>query len=254
MKRYIVIYLLLISAFAALPARANTVSFKISYYLPTMKSDFWDIEFQNMTFSRSDFLDSAMGLSYDLFLTRELSLLIGIDTFTKSRTGNYEGYALFTQGRNYYAVAVDQVGDISHSLHYSVTPVQFSLKVTPLGRRVRLIPYFGAGGGLYIFSLRMLGDLVDFDPAKEVKLVLPQGQEVTAHPVSTVTTREGESFGRIAFGYQVFGGLMYPIGNRITVEGEFKYGAAKAAMHSFTGFQPLDVGGMLISLGINYWF
>ena len=49
-----------------------------------------------------------------------------------------------------------------HSLNISITPIQVSLKITPFGRRVKLIPYFGAGAGLYLWSVRMRGDMIDF--------------------------------------------------------------------------------------------
>ena len=36
----------------------------------------------------------------------------------------------------------------AHNLRVSVTPIQFSLKIAPLGRRAKIIPYVGAGVGV----------------------------------------------------------------------------------------------------------
>jgi hypothetical protein len=47
---------------------------------------------------------------------------------------------------------------------------------------------------------------------------------------------------------------MVPIGNRMTFDGSVQYNRAQAKLKAFEGFEPLDLGGFLISIGFNYWF
>ena len=254
MKKKIIILAALLIAGAALPAAANTITVRFSFNLPTMKSDFWTTDFDNMTYKRSNFQDTSFGIDYEIFLTRELSLMFSFDTFTKSKSGVYKGYVGYQLDTGNFAFPSSFQGDFApgHSLRYTVTPLQASIKITPLGRRVRVIPYFGGGVGLYIYSLRMTGDLVDFS----VPYVYsePGYPDVRVFPIQSVDAMEGENFGRLALGYQLFGGLQVPIGSRLTLAGEFKYSSAKSKMNNFVGFEPLDLGNLQMSLGITYWF
>jgi opacity protein-like surface antigen len=239
---------------------ADTISFKLSYVIPRMKSDFWNIEFdENMSFTRSNFQDTSFGVAYEYFLTRELSLVFGVDTYGKSKGGFYRDWVGYTLDDQDWAFPSDYEGEfsLSHSLYTSVTPLQVSLKVLPLGRRGRIIPYAGVGAGLYLWSLRMQGDMVDFND--EYVYEDPEFGDVPVYPVYIVDAWEGRGFGRIAFGWQAFGGVMIPVANRLTLDLEFKSTFAKGkfstgAEANFEGFAPLDLGALHVSLGINYWF
>ncbi len=254
MKKTIIALVALLIAGSVLPAAANTVTVRFSFNLPTMKSDFWTTDFANMNYNRNNFQDTSFGIDYEIFLTRELSLMFSFDTFSKSKSGVYKNYVGYQLDSGDFAFPISFQGDFTpgHSLRYTVTPLQASIKITPLGRRVKIIPYIGGGVGLYLYSLRMTGDLVDFsDPFVYSETGYP---DVAVFPIYSVDAREGENFGRIAFGYQLFGGLQVPIGSRLTLAGEFKYSSAKSKMNNFVGFQPLDLGNLQMSLGIAYWF
>jgi opacity protein-like surface antigen len=254
MKKKIIALVALFVAGAVLPAAANTITVRFSFNLPTMKSDFWTIDFTNMSYQRTNFQDTSFGIDYEIFLTRELSLMFSFDTFSKSKAGVYKNYVGYQLSTGDFAFPNSFQGDFTpgHSLRYTVTPLQASIKVTPLGRRVKIIPYFGGGVGLYIYSLRMTGDLIDFSaPSVYSEAGYP---DVNVYPINPVDAMEGENYGRLALGYQVFGGLQVPVGSRLTLEGEFKYSSAKSKMNNFTGFQPLDLGNLQMSLGITYWF
>jgi len=241
---------------AAVSLAANTVTFKMSYLIPTMKSDFWDIEFENMTFSRSNFQNTSFGLAYEMFLTRELSLVIGVDTFSRSKGAFYKDYVGYTIDYEDWAFPNMYEGEFTpqHSLYTSITPIQFSLKVLPLGRRMKIIPYAGVGGGIYFWSLRMQGDMIDFND-EYFYYDAEYDEDIPVYPIYIVDAREGQNFGKVSFGWQVFGGLMIPIANRLTLDAEFKKSFAKGKMtEGFEGFAPIDLGNFQISIGINYWF
>jgi opacity protein-like surface antigen len=237
---------------------ANTLTFKVGYFVPSLKSDFWDTELTNMDFLKSNFQGATFSFSYEWFLTGELSLVVGIDTYSKNKTGYYKDYVgiQFDDG-DFAFPARYYNGDYtpSHRLSVSVTPLQFSLKIAPLGRRGKVIPYVGAGVGLYLWSVRMQGDFVDFSD----QYVTNDQYADAYYPIYSVDAAEGMNIGRIAIGWQAFGGVQVPIANRLTLDVEAKYSSAKGKMgtdpnEGFHGFQPLDLGGVQFSLGINYWF
>ena len=73
-------------------AAANLASFRLSFNVPSMTSDFWTTEFNQMTITKSGFQETSFGFNYELFLTRSVSLVFGLDTFSKSKSGFYKGY------------------------------------------------------------------------------------------------------------------------------------------------------------------
>ena len=251
-KRMIIMTVAILAAAGILSA--NTVSFKMSYLIPKMNSDFWDIEFENMSFFKSTFQNTSFGVSYEFFLTRELSLVFGFDTYSKTKGAYYKGWVGYSLDNEDWAFPDDYEGEFSpqHSVYTSVTPLQVSLKLLPLGRRAKLIPYVGAGGGIYFWSLRMRGDMIDF--GDEYFYEDPGYGDIPVYPIYQVDAMEGRNFGKVAFGVQAFGGLMYPVANRLTLDLEFKASFAKGKMTQFEGFAPLDLGSYQVSLGINYWF
>jgi len=102
----------------------------------------------------------------------------------------------------------------------------------------------------------MRGEIIDFsDPWIYTD---PQYGDIDIYPILGVDALEGESFGKVSAGFQLFGGVMLPIGSRLTLDAEFKYFHATGKLtKAFTGFEPynsFDLGGNQISIGINYWF
>jgi len=95
----------------------------------------------------------------------------------------------------------------------------------------------------------MQGDMIDFSDEWWDTV-----EQVDIYPIYEVDARE-ES--KISFGFHAFGGFMVPLANRISIEAEFKYNIAKGSFsgdQGFEGFEPFDLSGYQISIGINYWF
>jgi len=235
---------------------ADTLTLRLGYYFPAAKGgpdSLWDIEFQQMTFSKADFRGTILGFSYERFLTKNLSLALTLDTYTKKKAGLYNDYSGITVDNEDWAFALSDIeGDfnIAHSLNVSLTPIEASLKILPLGRRVQLIPYFGGGAGMYLWKVNLRGEIINFD-APELFLDADDN-ELIGYPIEFSDLEERN---RINFGYHVFGGIMYPIGNRLTIEAEFRYRAVKGKFEdAFLGFEDFDLGGYTATLGFNYWF
>lgn len=252
MKKLII---LAVAALIALPtaALADTFSFRVGYFFPRADSDLWTTEFDNLSLKRSDYQSTIFGLSYEHFFNSFLSVVVAADTYSKTKSGYYLDWVGYSFAEGDFAFPASEFGgaySLIQTFSVSTLPIQVSLKVTPLGRRGSFIPYFGGGAALNIWSTRIYGDMVDFSDASWAYDDADLG-EVQIYPVYIVDARDRTKFG---VSYQGFAGIMVPVGTRMTVEGEFKYTVAKAELTDIQGFQPLDLSGFQVSIGLNYWF
>ncbi|MFP4082858.1 MAG: hypothetical protein ACLFVG_08905 [Candidatus Aminicenantes bacterium] len=230
---------------------SDLVNFKVGYFIPRAQSDLWDIEFENMDFTKNDYLGSIFGFSYEYFLSNELSILGSVDGYNRKKVGVYQEFVGETVGGYDYAFDYGEGFAISHVFNVSITPIQVSLKLTPAGRRGKFIPYMGGGIGVYIWTLRLQGEMIDFsDPELFYDPFIDA--DVIGYPIYLTDAREENKF---TIGYHAFGGIMFPIANRISIEGEFKYNFVNGGLtEGFLGFESFDLSGIQISLGLNYWF
>jgi len=244
---------------------SNTFSFKLNYFMPRAQNGpnwpngLWTKEFNLMSYTKSNFQDTSYGFAYEYFLTQQFSIVIGIDSFSKNKSGYYKDYVGYEMNDGLWAFDKDYASQnsflLSHRLNIMIMPIQISFKITPFGRRSKFIPYISAGGSLNIWSVRIQGDQIYFKETAEFEDFY--GNSLLAYRIYPVDIWEGQGFGKISFGYQVSGGLMFPVANRMTLDIEFKYTNAKGkltgAFQEF-GFFDIDIGGYQIALGINYWF
>ncbi|MFQ6037205.1 MAG: hypothetical protein ACE5LV_01165 [Candidatus Aminicenantales bacterium] len=226
---------------------SDIVTFKVGYFIPRAQSDLWQDELDNMDFTKSGFQDSNFGFGYEYFLSRELSFVLNVEGYTRNKTGLYRDYAGIMADDGYLYAFLNEPGDaIVHTFSVSITPIQASVKLTPLGRRHKIIPYIGGGVGLYVWAVRLSGDMVDFSQPVEFT------DGTIGYPVYLTDAREENKF---KVGFHGFGGLMIPVANRISFEAEFKVNMASGELtDAFEGFEPFDLSGYQISLGLNYWF
>ncbi|NIM89374.1 MAG: hypothetical protein GTO17_00315 [Candidatus Aminicenantes bacterium] len=237
---------------------SDAVSFKFVYFAPRAKSDLWDEEFRLMDFTKSSFHSTSISFGYEYFLRREISFLISVDTYTRKKVGIYDGLVGETIDdyynpeidTDYFAFDYGEGYAIQHTFDVSITPIQLSVKLTPMGRRQRFIPYVGAGVGIYFWTARLLGDWIRFDQFDKF-IDQSTGEEVIGRPIYFADVRDEN---KITFGYHAFGGVMIPVSNRLSLDLEFKYNVAQGDLKRFEGFEPFDLNSYLFSLGISYWF
>jgi hypothetical protein len=257
MKRHLI---LAAAALILVPALAfpNMFTLRAGYYFPKASGGpdgLWQIEFDQMSFKKADFNTGILGFSYEYFVSKQLSLEFSIDTYSKRKAGYYMDYVGYALDEGDFAFPADLYeGDfsVSHGFNVSITPVQVSAKLFPIGRRNRIIPYVGGGGGIYFWSVSLRGYMVDF--TDEWVYTDPDIGDVPIYGITQTDAREDT---RVTFGYHAFAGLMVPIGNRITISAEVRYHAAKGTFKSdsaFTDFEDFDLGGTAITAGLNYWF
>ncbi|TEU06364.1 MAG: hypothetical protein E3I52_04630 [Candidatus Aminicenantes bacterium] len=248
MKKSLILFLALIFLTQSL-AFSNIFTFKAGLFIPRAQSDLWTTEFENMSFSKTNYTTTNFSFAYEYFLTREVSVVLGIDSYSKNKVGSYVDYVGIVLVDGDFAFPNDYMEDFfpTHIFNISITPIQLSLKLTPMGRTGKFIPYVGGGVGLYLWNVRLNGDLVDFD---DVWVYVPD--DIDIYPITTVDAWESN---RISFGYHAFGGIMVPFTKRMTFEVEFKYNRAQGELkEAFEGFEPFDLSAYQISLGMNYWF
>jgi len=228
---------------------SDVVTFKVGYFFPRADSDLWQDEFDNMMFTKTGFQDSNFGFGYEYFLSNQLSVVFNVEGYSKNKLGQYENFVGIEDADGDWAYPTDFLADFipTHTFSISITPIQLSLKIAPLGRRQKIIPYVGGGAGLYIWNVRMWGDLVDLsDPWVDLDW------DVEIYPIYPVDAREEN---KLKVGFHAFGGIMVPVANKISFEAEFKYNFAKGELtEAFEGFEPFDLSGYQISIGLNYWF
>ena len=253
MKKSLALFLFLI-IFAPGLVFSNIFTFKVGMFIPRAQyevrgDNLWWIEFDQMSFVKTTYHDTNFGFGYEYFFSNQFSLVLNIEGYSKNKLGQYEGYVAFEDENRWpWAVSDEYMGDWypSHTFSVSITPIQLSVKIAPLGRRQKIIPYIGGGIGIYIWSVRLFGEFINFD------YDWTQEWEVPVFPIENVDAREENKF---QIGYHAFGGIMVPLANRISLEAEFKYQFAKANLkEAFEGFEPFDLSGYQISIGLNYWF
>jgi len=263
MKKLTVLFVGLLVLIPTL-AFSDMISFRLGYYMPysftnsyltSHPDSLFATEIDQMSFLPSDFRGSILGVGYEFFLTKQLSFAISADFFSHENGGYY---------RNYMGINLNQTGfqgeyafpyptvtgdyNIQHSLSVSMYPVQFSAKFYPLGRKTKIIPYVGGGAGVYFLNVAIQGEIPDFSAGQEAPAPYPA---VPIYPVVLVDAHET----RVALGEHAFAGIMFPIGYRLTIEAEARYHFVEANFQStFPGFPPINLSGLSLSIGLNYWF
>ncbi len=251
---------------------SDSLSLRIGYFMPSALSNanlaaypdsLWTIELDQMSFSKDKFRGSVFGGSYEYFVGKNLSLAFTVDFYSKQRPGYYIDYVQFALNEGDFAFPYEFYdGDnIEHAFRVSSTPLQVSFRITPLGRKTRLIPFFGGGGGLYFYSVRLYGQMVNFgdeswyyDFETDTAYSNPVDPNLRDEPIFPVESVNGREKGSV-FGYHAFAGFQIPIGFRATIEAEARYHWAKATFDEwFQGFDKFDLGGLALTVGFNYWF
>ncbi|HPW18021.1 MAG TPA: hypothetical protein PLP83_06535 [Candidatus Aminicenantes bacterium] len=228
-----------------------------SYLRQHIDTSLWGIEFDQMTFAPKDFRGGIYGASYERFLGPNLSLVLGVESFSRRRLGDYYDYDQTEFDEGWFAFPTDQEPDdiddwyyLSHSFRVSSVPVTASVKFTPLGRKTRLVPYVGGGVGAYFWSTGLYGERPGFeDPWVYTDPVLG---DIDVFPVVSVNSRERG----IAFGPHAFAGVQFPIGYRATIDAEARYHWAKGKFDDgfLVDFEPFELGGLSLSIGFSFWF
>jgi hypothetical protein len=202
---------------------SQSLNMKIGLFVPSMRSDLWQINLDNLTFSRSDMINVFYSGEYEIFLDRYTSFSLEIGSYIKSVQAQYRDYT-FADG-----------SPIFQDIQLRLTPVEANIKLYPMGRRYRIFPFIGAGVGVYAWTYQQWGDFVNF-------------QDDTVNQGFAETRR-------FAFGLNGRFGLVFRFHPRLSFSMEGKYQYLKGRLSEFfQGFNSLDLGGFTANVGINIYF
>jgi opacity protein-like surface antigen len=249
-------------------AFSDSISIRAGFYLPrgvtgsylnAHPDSLWTIELDQMSFAPRDYNAGIVGFSYDYFVGKYVNLSLSLDAYNHSEVGFYLDWVVNSLDEGDFAFPYEYYlgNDIQHSFRVTVTPLQLSLKVLPLGRRTRVVPYVGGGASLFFWNIRMFGDMIDFNPVDElgnpVQYYYPDPElgDVVIYPVFAMASHESGT----TFGWHALGGVQVPIGYRATIDAEARYHSARANLHKlFQGFDTFELGGWEFTVGLSYWF
>lgn len=202
---------------------SQSVNLKIGLFVPSMDSDLWRINTENLVFSRSDMVGAYYAGEYEIFLNRNTSATLEIGSYVKSVNSQYRDYE-FANGEPIY-----------QSLQLRLTPVEANIKFYPMGHRTRVFPFIGAGAGVYAWTYQQWGDFINFEDDS-----VNEGFAETR---------------RFAFGLNARLGLVFRFQSRLAfaVEGKYQYLRGRLSGY-FEGFDRLDLGGFTANASINVYF
>lgn len=207
--------------------RYNEPSFRIQIgeFEPDGESSYWDESTFDFDRGPGDFEDAAVGLSYIHPLGRRLGLQVSGFFFESSQDLAYRRFE-------------DQFGaDILHTTEIEIAAGTVGLIYNFAGPEAALIPYVGAGGGVYSWRLTEYGDFIDFDdPNLEIfeDFFEDQSEE---------------------FGAYFTAGLEVPLADTFSIFAEARWDSAEAELAGdFRGLGKLDLSGKSYSAGLSWRF
>jgi hypothetical protein len=196
---------------------------KIGLFQPSMDSDLWEINMENLALGKQDMLEIFYGAEYEFFIKNILSI---------SLEGGHYQKTIYSQYRDW---EYEDGTPIYQNLSLRITSFELDFNLYPLGYKNLTFPFIGAGVGLYAWQYEQWGDFINFDD-----LTVQEGYAET----STYTV-----------GFNGKAGIGVRFGHFFAMTLEAKYRYLKGQMSSFfEGFEKLDLSGFQFNLGFCFFF
>jgi opacity protein-like surface antigen len=195
------------------------------------EGEIYDFLTELLTLERDDFDAPAIAADFSWRLTSWMDVVFGFE---------WSGTESSSEFRDW----VDQNGNpIEQDTRLDQVPLTVSLKVYPIGRgrqvgdyawvRKPVVPYVGGGIGGTYYKLQQTGDFVDF-----VDLTIFEGD----------FSSEGFTFAQ-----HVFAGIDFKLTRSLGLILEGRYYWASADLEGdYIGFDPIDLDGARVMVGINW--
>ena len=231
MKRGALGSVLVVAALAAAaPASAaigpeHSLRLRGGVFTPDGDSQYFTEAEQDFTGKVSDLEDFVGGIDYRYDFGGHVGLMISGDV--------YEG----TWDRAYRDFEDNFGNEIEHRASLEIDSLTAGVVIDIAPERSPVVPYVGAGGGLYSYRLEESGDFIDFTS--------PDFEIFDAGLVA-----EGETFG-----YYFLVGLEVPLTPYFSIFGEGRWDNAEDELgEDFDGFGDLDLSGRRVMGGISWSF
>jgi opacity protein-like surface antigen len=236
MKRRIPALTLAVLVAVALPASAqyrhrayrggdNEVRFSAGLFTPDGSSRYWNDSFFDFSGDIGDFEDAVVDFDYLRRLGGNLKLIATVS--------GYEGKV----DQAYRRYQDDRGRDIFHTTTLDVSTATIGLLAELAGRQSPVVPYLGAGGGLYVWTLKESGDFIDFG----------------TDPLEIFSDRFRDD--GVTTGWFWLAGLDFPLGSNWTifVQGRWHY-ADDTLSGDFVDLGKLDLSGRELTGGFSWRF
>lgn len=203
----------------------NEFRLRLGQFEPEADSFYWDENFAVFTGDAGEFEDLSFGGDFVLSLGRRSNLMFSGDV--------YEG-----EDDQAYLDFVDEFGSpIVHTTRLRIASATVAYVLDLTGPDAPVVPYLGAGGGIYDWELEESGDFIDFGVAPP--------EIISAEFVDGNTT----------LGWFWLVGLEVPIGPRWSVFAEGRWQRLDEELDDdFEGSGDLDLSGRHIYGGFAWRF
>ena len=221
---------------AALPAEAQryrherygdqqSVRLRLGLFTPDGDSDFFEETELDFTGEAQEFEDAVAGIDYVYQMNRNLGLMLSADHFEGQQDQSYRDFE-------------DNRGNrISHTSTLEISPLTVGLVVRLAPERSPVVPYVGAGGGIYAWRYEESGDFIDFGGS--------------TLPVFSDTLEEEGT----VLGYYLLAGVEVPISNYFSIIAEGRWDRADDELGGdFEDLGTLDLSGRRVMGGVAWRF
>jgi hypothetical protein len=198
---------------------------RLGMFTPDGKESFFEDTARDFTGDPNDFEDVVGGLDYVFDLQHNVGLMLSADYFEGQQDQSYRNFE-------------DNRGNrISHTSTLEITPVTAGIVVKLAPERAPVVPYVGAGGGIYAWRYRESGDFIDFGGS--------------TLPVFTDTLEDTGA----ALGYYLLAGVEVPISPYFSFFAEGRWDRADDELGGdFEGLGTLDLSGERMMGGLAWHF
>ena len=212
------------------PFRFTEARVWLGQLMPAAHSDFWDDNFETFDASRGRLTGATFGSDYIVHFDRHNALLLSLGLYFNS---------INEPARH----QVDESGyPLEHHLDLDTFSLTAGYMFYPAGTDHRMIPYLGAGAGLYAGELNSYRNSFTTDDCDE------DGN------CTTVYNDSQDSF-FLTVGYFAIAGLEVPVSPRFAVLVEGRYTVAHAQLGGdFVDNRSLDLSGGQYAAGVAIHF
>jgi opacity protein-like surface antigen len=191
-------------------------------FQPDAHGDYWSNVFRDFTGSRSDFRDVIGGGDFIYHFDRYNAVMFSASFYSTSLTQSYRNFLDQNNNR------------IRHDTDFDIGSGSVAYLLFPAGTHTPVIPYLGAGVGVYSWRLREFGDFIDFGNHNAI-----------------FTSRLSDD--GTAFGYFFVAGLEIPMSRHVALLIDGRYTKSHDTLSGdFEGFGRLDLSGGQIAGGIAF--
>lgn len=204
----------------------NALRFRVGMLTPDGESAYWIDNEEVFTGDAEDFEDVVVGGDFRFGIGERLGVMISGDVWEGQEDQSYLDFRDLDNRLIFHTTTVD-VGSLTAGLVFNLLPSD-----------ARLVPYVGAGGGFYFWTLTEEGDFIDFaDPLGPVIF-------------TDLFEDEGE-----ALGWYGLVGLEVPVGAQWGLFAEGRWRNVEDELSGdFAGFGDLDLSGRELYLGASWRF